>query len=197
MGGVAFAGLMHRFLPPTDPALKVECDPHEAASLAGAAFSNGSLGVCHSIAHKMGAQYHVPHGPANALYLPSVIEYNARMKTGKGGLMPRVPVHRASDEYAELLRYAYGTHPMDEAVTHTEDTTEGQVAELAACVRTARENAGLPDKLSGFKGVPPPEEREDGWQKRVAHEAFDDQCTGANPIYPTMADLEAIIRDNE
>ncbi len=154
---------------------------HVAATLAGMAFANAFLGICHSLAHKLGAKYHLPHGVANALLLPHVIRFNAAEAGNRLSAFPRYDRPQAAQRYARAAE-ALGLG----------GTTNAEKSEaLAQAVERLRDRVELPGTLRAA-GVDPL--RFEAEVAELAEQAFDDQCTGANPRAPLIADLEAIYR---
>ena len=162
---------------------------HNAATIAGMAFTNAGLGICHSLSHKVGAAFHLPHGLVNAIFLPHVIRYNAEEVPTKYATWPRYRVFSARDKYARMAAFL-GLEPLPEEVKETVSLTPGPEA-LARAVEELTRRLGLPTTLREA-GVPKEE-----FQARVrelARRAFDDQCTPTNPRYPLISELEEILR---
>ncbi len=156
---------------------------HYAATLAGVAFANAFLGACHSMAHKVGAAFHLPHGLANALLISNVIRYNANDNPTKQAAFSQYDRPKAKCRYAEIARFlGLGGATNDE-----------QVANLIAWVDSLKKELEIPDSIKEA-GV---EEAEFlAKLDSVAVDAFDDQCTGANPRYPLIAEFRAILEDS-
>lgn len=152
---------------------------HMAATLAGMAFANAFLGICHSLAHKLGARFHLAHGVANALVLPHVIRFNAAEAGHRLSAFPRYDRPQAAERYARAAdALALG------------GATAVEKAELfAQAVERLRAQVGLPATLQEA-GVDETAFRTA--LDELAEQAFDDQCTGANPRAPLIADLKAI-----
>ena len=154
---------------------------HNASCIAGMAFANAFLGVNHSIAHKLGHELKIPHGLANALLLPHVIEYNGTANPTKVASFPKYDHYIAHEKYAEVSR----TLGLPCA------TPEEGVKSLANAVRELMKRVGLPMSLKemGF------DEKE--FLSKVtllANNAFEDQCTGANPRLPLLTELEGLLK---
>jgi len=156
---------------------------HYAATLAGIAFANAFLGACHSMAHKVGAAFHLPHGLANALLISNVIRYNANDNPTKQAAFSQYDRPKAKCRYAEIADYlGLGGTTKDEKVEN-----------LIAWVDSLKRELDIPATI-----------REAGVNEAeflaqvdsVAVDAFDDQCTGANPRYPLIAEFHAILRDS-
>lgn len=158
---------------------------HNAATIAGIAFANAFLGVCHSMAHKLGSEFHLPHGLANALLISNVIRYNATDNPTKQTAFSQYDRPQARRRYAEIADYLGLTAPGD---------------------RTAQKIEKLLNWLDGLKaelGIPR-SIREAGVQEaeflakvdKLSEDAFDDQCTGANPRYPLIAELKQLLLDS-
>lgn len=153
---------------------------HNAATIAGIAFANAFLGVCHSMAHKLGAAFHLPHGLANALLIANVIRYNANDNPAKQAAFSQYDRPKAKCRYAEIAKHL-GIAGRD---------TDGSVANLLAWMESLKNDLEVPSSIQAA-GVP---EREFLAQvDAIAEEAFDDQCTGANPRFPLISELRALL----
>jgi acetaldehyde dehydrogenase / alcohol dehydrogenase len=152
---------------------------HYAATLAGMAFANAFLGICHSMAHKMGAAFHIPHGLANALLINEVIKYNAVEDPDKMAAFSMYKFPQARERYAKVADYLGlgGT------------TVDAKVKALIKAIDALKKEIDIPKNIKA-SGV----EEADFMAKidDLAEHAFDDQCTGANPVYPAIADLKEI-----
>ncbi len=155
---------------------------HYAASLAGMAFSNASLGLAHSIAHKLGEFFHIPHGVACSLALPHVIQYNATDKPTKLVAFPQYRTPHAIEVYAQIA----------ELFNLKAKTPELKVVALIDHLTQLKSELGLPSKIREM-GV----EEENFLSKLedIAEQAFDDQCTPTNPRYPLIDEIQAILKD--
>lgn len=156
---------------------------HYAATIAGMAFANGFLGICHSIAHQLGASCHVPHGLANALMISHVIRYNATDAPFKQATFSQYKYPNAKWRYARIADYL-GLGGADE--------TE-KVDRLIAAIEALKQRVDIPSSLAGALH----ESRDEFYSKLddMADRAFDDQCTGCNPRYPLIADLRQLLVD--
>jgi acetaldehyde dehydrogenase/alcohol dehydrogenase len=155
---------------------------HNAATIAGIAFGNAFLGVCHSMAHKLGAEFHLAHGLANALLITNVIRYNATDNPAKQAAFSQYDRPQARCRYADIARH----------LDLPGDTTDQRVASLIAWVEELKSILGIPASIREA-GVP-----EQAFLDRLDHlaeQAFDDQCTGANPRYPLIAELRQLLLD--
>jgi acetaldehyde dehydrogenase/alcohol dehydrogenase len=153
---------------------------HYAATVAGMAFANAFLGVCHSMAHKLGATFHVPHGLANALMISHVIRYNATDIPFKQAIFPQYKYPHAKERYAEIADYLnLGGHTPDE-----------KVELLVAAIENLKHQIDIPQTIKETLA----DEDKEFYSKveYMAEQAFDDQCTGANPRYPLMSDLKEL-----
>ncbi|MBQ8292472.1 MAG: bifunctional acetaldehyde-CoA/alcohol dehydrogenase [Bacilli bacterium] len=148
-----------------------------AATMAGMAFANAFLGVCHSMAHKLGAYHHLPHGVANALLINEVIKFNAQDVPTKMGTFPQYTHPHTSERYAEVAEYLglEGT------------TKEEKVESLIKAIDNLKEQVGIKKTIKEY--VPNEEAFLETLDEMVEH-AFDDQCTGANPRYPLMSEIK-------
>lgn len=156
---------------------------HNAATMAGIAFANAFLGVCHSMAHKLGAEFHLPHGVANALLIANVIRYNAVDVPTKQTAFSQYDRPRSVARYAEIARHlGLGGSRDHERV----ETLIAWVEELKAAldIPASIQAAGVPE--ADFLA------RVDA----IAEAAFDDQCTGANPRFPLVAEIRRILLDS-
>ena len=157
---------------------------HNAATIAGIAFANAFLGVCHSMAHKLGAEFHIPHGLANALLISNVIRYNANDNPTKQTAFSQYDRPQARRRYAEVADHL--------GLTAAGDRTAAKIEKLLAWLDELKATLGIPASI-----------REAGVNEadflakvdQLALEAFDDQCTGANPRYPLITELKAILMD--
>ena len=153
---------------------------HNASCIAGMAFSNAFLGINHSLAHKLGGEFHIPHGRANAVLLPYVIAYNAK-KPSKFTIFPKYDKFVADKRYAQIARY----------LGLGGKTQEEQIANLIAAIRNLMKELNVPmsirecgvDEKTFLEALPGLSER-----------AFEDQCTTANPRYPLVSELAEIYR---
>ncbi|MGE4490685.1 MAG: bifunctional acetaldehyde-CoA/alcohol dehydrogenase [Kiritimatiellales bacterium] len=152
---------------------------HYAACLAGMAFANAFLGICHSMAHKLGAAYHVPHGLANALMLNEVIRFNATDNPLKQAAFPQYSWPTAKERYARVADYlGLGGKTDDEKVNLLIKAINGLKAELD--IPASIKDAGV-DKKEFYDNL-----------DQLAENAFDDQCTGANPRYPLIKEIKEL-----
>lgn len=147
---------------------------HNAQCLAGMAFSNALLGIVHSMAHKTGAAYsggHIVHGCANAMYLPRVIQFNAKDAT-------------AAERYADIARF----------IDLTGETTEELVAALVAEIKKMNASLDIPDAIKDYEdGIIDETEFMDKLAT-VAELAIGDACTGTNPRIPTQEEMEGLLK---
>ena len=153
---------------------------HYAATIAGMAFANAFLGVCHSLAHKLGSTFHVPHGLANALMISHVIRYNATDAPFKQAIFPQYRFPNAKHRYAQIADHlGLGGITDDEKVLLLVDAIEGlkQQVEIPLTIRETL-NASEQDFYDHLE--------------LMSEQAFDDQCTGANPRYPLIRDLKEL-----
>ncbi len=151
----------------------------EASALAGMAFANAFLGLNHSMAHKLGAYHHLPHGVANALLMSHVIRYNAVESPQKMGTLSQYQYPQAIERYAELARFA-GFSGKDDMDT-VENFIEG--------IEKLKAHVGIKKSIKDY-GIK--EEDFMATLDEMVENAFDDQCTGANPRYPLFKDIKEI-----
>ena len=155
---------------------------HYAATIAGMAFANSFLGLCHSMAHKLGAMYHVPHGVANALLIRQIIKFNASDAPKKQATFPQYKYPCAKMKYGQIAdELGLGGNNDDE-----------KVALLMAEVDRLMKSINLPNSIKDF-GVDETEFMSN--LDELVELAYDDQCTGANPVYPLLSDIKQIYID--
>ena len=150
-----------------------------ASTLAGEAFANAFLGVNHSMAHKLGAYHHIPHGVANALILTYVMRYNASEVPTKMGTFPQYEYPHTLQRYCDIARYN-GLAGKDDRETF--DMLIDKIEEL-------KKTIGIPASIRDF-GVK--EEDFLATLDEMTENAFNDQCTGANPRYPLMSEIKQL-----
>ncbi len=155
---------------------------HYAATIAGMAFANSFLGLCHSMAHKLGAMFNVPHGVANALLIRQVIKYNAVDAPKKQAIFPQYKFPNAKTKYGQIA---------DELGLGGKNDDE-KVELLIEAIDKLMKSINLPNSIKDF-GVT--EEQFNAKLDEMVELAFDDQCTGANPAYPIMSDMKQIYLD--
>ncbi len=154
---------------------------HYAATMAGMAFANGFLGICHSMAHQLGAIFHIPHGLANALMISHVILYNATDAPFKQATFSQYKYPNVKWRYA---RIAHSLGLGGESETES-------VERLVLAIECLKREIGIP---ASIKEVIPESEAEFMAKlDHLAEQAFDDQCTGANPRYPLIEDLKTLL----
>lgn len=154
---------------------------HHAATIAGMAFANAFLGVCHSMAHKLGAAFHIPHGFANALLICQVIRYNANDCPAKQATFPQYRFPNTKAAYAEFAR----------GIGLKGKTDDEAVENLIAALQEMKKKLNIPLSIKDW-GISK-EDWEDA-MKKLPELAFDDQCTGANPRYPLFKEIEQMYR---
>ena len=153
-----------------------------AATMAGMAFANAFLGVCHSMAHKLGSYHHLPHGMANALLLPQVMKFNAAEAPLKMGTFPQYDHPVALRRYAEVA----------EMMGIKGKTDDEKLDKLIVKLVELRKEVGLP---ASIKDAGVPEDKFLETLDEMCRAAFDDQCTGANPRYPLIAEIKQMYLD--
>ena len=159
---------------------------HYAATIAGMAFANSFLGLCHSMAHKLGAMYHVPHGVANALLIRQVIKYNASDAPHKQAIFPQYKYPCAKAKYGQIT---------DELGLGGKNDDE-KVKLLIKAIDKLMKAINLPNSIEEF--ITKAGFTKEYWNEHLdelVELAFDDQCTGANPAYPLMTDIKQIYID--
>lgn len=154
---------------------------HHAATIAGMAFANAFLGVCHSMAHKLGAAFHIPHGFANALLICQVIRYNANDCPAKQATFPQYRFPNTKAAYAAFAR----------GIGLKGNTDDEAVDNLISALQEMKKQLNIPLSIKDW-GI-----SEKDWEeamKKLPELAFDDQCTGANPRYPLFKEIEQMYR---
>lgn len=148
-----------------------------AATMAGMAFANAFLGVCHSMAHKLGAFHHIPHGVANALMLEEVMRFNAAEVPAKMGTFSQY------DHPHTLARYAM----VADELRLGGKTDEEKLENLIAAVNALKARVGIKPYIKDYVA-----DEKDFMDRldAMVEQAFDDQCTGANPRYPLMSEIK-------
>ena len=157
--------------------MKAREEMANASTLAGMAFANAFLGVCHSMAHKLGAFHHLPHGVANALLITEVMRYNANPVPPKMGTFPQYEYPHTLERYAECANFCGIVGKTDE---ETLDKFIDAIEELKSKVGIKKtiKDYGVDEKY--FLDT----------LDDMVEQAFDDQCTGANPRYPLMKEIK-------
>ena len=148
-----------------------------AATMAGMAFANAFLGVCHSMAHKLGAFHHLPHGVANALMIEEVLRFNAAEVPVKMGTFSQYDHPHTLARYAEIADY----------LRLPGETDEEKLESLITAINELKARVGIKATIRDY-GIDETDflERLD----EMVEQAFDDQCTGANPRYPLMSEIK-------
>ena len=160
---------------PNDPVAREKMA--HAATMAGMAFANAFLGVCHSMAHKLGAFHHLPHGVANALMLDEVMRFNAAEVPAKMGTFPQYDHPHTLARYAEVADYL--------GIKGKNDSEK--LENLIAAIDELKERIGIKKTIRDY-GVD--ENHFLDTLDDMVEQAFDDQCTGANPRYPLMSEIK-------
>ena len=160
---------------PNDPVAREKMG--NAATMAGMAFANAFLGVCHSMAHKLGAFHHLPHGIANALLITDVMRFNAAEVPSKMGTFPQYDHPHTLARYAEVADYLGVKGKNDQ------EKLEGLIEKIEAL----KERVGIKKTIKDY-GVD--EKYFLDTLDNMVEQAFDDQCTGANPRYPLMKEIK-------
>lgn len=153
---------------------------HNASCIAGMAFTNAFLGVNHSIAHKLGSEFHIPHGRANAIMLPHVIKYNGS-NPSKLVAFPKYDYYKAPEKFCEIAKHLGLTY----------STPEEAIDKLVEAIRNLMTEINVPLSLKecGVK-----EEHLNSIIYTLADEAFEDQCTTANPRLPLVEEIVDLIK---
>lgn len=157
--------------------IKAREEMANASTLAGMAFANAFLGVCHSMAHKLGAFHHLPHGVANALLITEVMRFNANPVPPKMGTFPQYEYPHTLERYVECANFCGITGKTDE------ETLENFIA----AIEELKAKVGIKKTIKDY-GVD--EKYFLDTLDDMVEQAFDDQCTGANPRYPLMREIK-------
>ena len=155
---------------------------HNASTIAGMAFTNAFLGVCHSMAHKIGAEFHLPHGKINAILLPYVVRYNSSMPT-KFVSFPKYEYYIADEKY----------YTMAKKVGLKADSKEEGIKSLIEKIKEMNEHLNIP---KSFKDAGIDEQEFLAKVDMLADRAFEDQCTTANPRVPLVEEIKQIMLDS-
>ena len=160
---------------PNDPEAREKMA--NAATMAGMAFANAFLGICHSMAHKLGAFHHIPHGIANALMIEEVLRFNAEEVPTKMGTFPQYDHPHTLRRYAEVA----------EALNLGGNTDEEKLENLINAINELKEKIGIKKTIKDY-------EIDEGkflaTLDEMTEQAFDDQCTGANPRLPLLEEIK-------
>ena len=151
-----------------------------ASTMAGMAFANAFLGVCHSMAHKLGSYWHIPHGMANSLMLEEVIRFNSSECPTKMGTFPQYAYPQCKARYADVARYVGCKGKNDDEL----------VEALIAKLHDLQASIGQPKTIQEALAGKVTEEEFLARLDQMTEDAFDDQCTGANPRYPLMCEIK-------
>ena len=148
-----------------------------AATMAGMAFANAFLGVCHSMAHKLGAFHHLPHGIANALMIEEVLRFNASEVPSKMGTFSQYDHPHTLERYAEVAEY----------LGISGNTDEEKLEGLIDAINKLKDRVGIKKSIKEYNV-----DEKDFLERldAMTEQAFDDQCTGANPRYPLMSEIK-------
>ncbi|MDR1606731.1 MAG: bifunctional acetaldehyde-CoA/alcohol dehydrogenase [Streptococcaceae bacterium] len=152
---------------------------HNASTMAGMAFANAFLGICHSIAHKVGGAWNIPHGRTNAILLPHIIRYNAK-DPQKHAMFPKYDFFRADEDYADIARFL---------------GLKGKTtAELVEALATKVYDLGVATGIEmNWKAQGLTKKQMEAEIDHLAEKAYEDQCTTANPKEPLISELKGII----
>ncbi len=151
-----------------------------ASTMAGMAFANAFLGVCHSMAHKLGSYHHIPHGMANSLMLEEVIRFNSSEQPTKMGTFPQYAYPQCKARYADVAKFIGLKGKTDD------ELVESLIKKLKELQSAIGQPATIKDALEGKVT----EEQFLSQLDAMTEDAFDDQCTGANPRYPLMSEIK-------
>ena len=154
---------------------------HNAATIAGMAFANSFLGLVHSLAHKMGGEFHTVHGRTCAILLPHVVRYNGTAPT-KLSVWPKYEEYCCDEKYQNILRYL--------GIECKDKTEAGE--KLAQAILALEREVGIDPN---FASIIPDEKNYMSKLEEVAYLAYEDQCTPANPRVPLIPDMIQILKD--
>jgi acetaldehyde dehydrogenase/alcohol dehydrogenase len=162
--------------------LKAREKMHYASCLAGMAFANSFLGVCHSMAHKLGARHHIPHGLANALLICHSIKFNATDAPVKQAAFPQYKYPNTRERYARIADFlGLGGKTVDD-----------KIANLVKSIEKLKADVGI---VKSIKEAGVPSDAYYSSLDEMSELAFDDQCTGANPRYPLISEIKSMYID--
>jgi acetaldehyde dehydrogenase/alcohol dehydrogenase len=151
----------------------------DASTMAGIAFANAFLGVCHSMAHKLGAFHHLPHGVANALLITYIMRFNADERPPKMGTFSQYQYPHTLERYVECANFC-GIFGKDDNET---------LENFITAIEELKAKVGIKKTIKDY-GIE--EEKFLETLDDMVEQAFDDQCTGANPRYPLMKEIKEI-----
>ena len=151
----------------------------DASCMAGMAFANAFLGLCHSMAHKLGAYHHLPHGVANAVILTDVIRYNAAEVPTKMGTFSQYQYPHAFERYVEIAEYC-GMKGKNDQETFNNFIKAAEDLKAAIDIPASIHDYGI-DEKAFMDGL-----------DEMSENAFNDECTGANPVYPLISEIREI-----
>ena len=155
---------------------------HYAANIAGMAFSNAFLGICHSMAHKLGAKFHIAHGIANAYCLSQVIKFNSSAKPTKQAAFAQYKYPFACEKYAQVVDFmGFGGK-----------NTEEKIKNLIKEIERLKSSIGIASSIKAEKRNNFTEKEFMGALDEISEKAFDDQCTSSNPRYPLISELRQL-----
>ncbi|MDF2888977.1 MAG: iron-containing alcohol dehydrogenase [Lacrimispora sp.] len=157
--------------------VEARCKMADASCMAGMAFNNAFLGVCHSMAHKLGAYHHIPHGVANALLITLVMEFNASEVPAKMGTFSQYEYPHTLARYAECARFC-GIEGKDDAEVLKKFIAKVEELKKTVGIKATIKEYGVDEKY--FLDT----------LDEMVENAFDDQCTGANPRYPLFSEIK-------
>lgn len=157
--------------------VEARCKMADASCMAGMSFNNAFLGVCHSMAHKLGAYHHIPHGVANALLITLVMEFNASEAPAKMGTFSQYQYPHTLERYAECARFC-GVEGKDDADVFKKFLVKVEDLKKAVGIKATIKDYGVDEKY--FLET----------LDEMVENAFDDQCTGANPRYPLFSEIK-------
>ncbi len=157
---------------------------HNAATIAGIAFANAFLGVCHSMAHKIGNAFHLPHGLANALLISNTVRYNANDNPTKQTAFSQYDRPQARRRYAEVADHL--------GLSQAGDRTAQKIERLLTWLEELKVDLDIPLSI---KAAGVSEADFVAQVDAISIDAFDDQCTGANPRYPLISELKEVLFD--
>lgn len=163
---------------------------HNASSIAGMAFSNAFLGICHALAHQLGAQMHIPHGIANAILLPHIVAYNASNRPTKQSILSQYKCPVAKSRYAKLVDILH--FKTNEKFESGLDQESINIRILVEAIQNLKKSLNVPMCVKDH-GI-----EEEHYMSRVdsmSLHALDDQCVGANPRFPLLNEIKQLYID--
>jgi len=165
---------------------------HHGSTIAGLAFSSAYLGICHSLSHKVAARFHLPHGLTNAILMPHVMIYNFEPKPTRAAYYPNYATPQSHIRYAAIADHL-GLAPVPVPAGGHSAEEEVQRSKLAALVQAFVALTKALDVPTTFAAAGVDRAKFMAAVEQIAIDSFDDQCTDANPRFPLVTELQALL----